>query len=162
MLSRQQIQFRDDFLSPVKQRLFYFKNLPMALLSGIKLVALDEAGAEAEVPFRWSNKNPFKSMYFAVQSMAAELSTAALVFMALKGLDSDVAFIIIDMKVEFVKKAQSKITFLCQEYECIFNAVEQLKKTDDAATIIVKTIGRDVAGDEVAIFYFTWSFKQRS
>lgn len=133
----------------------------MGLVSGIKLIQLDEEKSVSEVPFRWCNKNPFNSMYFAVQSMAAELSTAAPVMLALKGSDADIALIIVDLKADFAKKAQSKITFTCMEYDKIYNAVTQLKQADDTATVNVKTIGRDIDGNEVATFYFTWSFKRR-
>ena len=134
----------------------------MGLFSGIKLMQLDETVSVSEVPFRWCNKNPFNSMYFAVQSMAAELSTAAPVLMALKGTDADVALIIVDLKAEFVKKAQSKITFSCVDYDKIASAVAQLKQVDDTVMVTAKTTGRDVEHNEVASFYFTWSFKRRS
>ncbi len=162
MLSDKQIKFRGDFLSPFKQRLYYFKSLPMALFSGVRLVHLDEEQSITEAPFRWSNKNPFNSMYFAVQSMAAELSTAAPVLMALKGMETNVAMIIVDLQAEFVKKAQSTITFSCLDYDKICSAVNQLKQPDDTAAVTVKTVGRDVNNNEVATFYFTWSFKIRS
>lgn len=134
----------------------------MGLMSGVKLIHLDEKKAVSEVPFRWCNKNPFDSMYFAVQSMAAELSTAAPVMLALKGSDANVALIIVEMKVDFVKKVQSKITFTCMEYGKIYNAITQLKQADDTAAVTAKTIGRDVDRNEVAAFYFTWSFERRS
>ena len=161
MLSTEQKKFRDDFLSPLKQRLFYFKSLPMGLISGIKLIHLDEKKSVSEVPFRWCNKNPFKSMYFAVQSMAAELSTATPALMALKGNEKNIAFIIVDVKAEFFKKAQSKVTFSCLDYDKFFNAISQLSKPDDAITVTAKTVGRDADNNEVAVFYFTWSFKIR-
>ena len=161
MLSTEQQKFRDDFLSPLKQRLFYFKSLPMGLISGIKLIHLDEKKSVTEVPFRWRNKNPFKSMYFAVQSMAAELSTAAPALMVLKGSEKNIAFIIVDLKAEFLKKAQSKITFTCLDYDKFHGAISQLNQHDDAATVTAKTVGRDVENNEVAVFYFTWSFKVR-
>ena len=162
MLSQKQIKFTGDFLSPFKQKLYYLKSLPMGLISGIKLIQLDEERSVSEVPFRWCNKNPFNSMYFSVQSMAAELSTAAPVMLALKGSDASVALIIVDLKADFVKKVQSKITFTCIEYGRIYDAVMQLKQTGDTAAVNVKTVGRDIDGDEVATFYFTWSFKRRS
>ena len=162
MLSQKQIKFRDGFLSPVKQKLFYSKNLPMGLICGIKLVHLDEEKSVAEVPFRWWNKNPFNSMYFAVQSMAAELSTAAPAMMALKGFDEDIAFIIVELRAEFIKKAQSKITFSCLDYNEYYKAISKLKTPEDTATVIVKTVGRDSDDNEVATFYCTWSFKIRS
>lgn len=162
MLSKKQIKYRDDFLSPFKQRLYYLKSLPMGLISGIRITHLDEEKAIAEVPYRWCNKNPFRSMYFAVQCMAAELSTAAPVFMALKGVDANIAFIIVDLKAEFVKKAQSKVTFSCTDYEEIYAAISKLNKSDDTVTIKAKSVGRNADGNEVATFYFTWSFKMRS
>ena len=162
MLSQKQLKFKSDFLSPFKQKLYYLKSLPMGLVSGIKLIQLDEERSVSEVPFRWCNKNPFNSMYFAVQSMAAELSTAAPIMLALKSSDANIALIIVDMKVDFVKKAQSRITFTCMEYDKILDAVAQLKQADDTAVVNVKTTGRDIDDNEVATFYFTWSFKRRS
>jgi len=162
MLSKEQKKFRDDFLSPLKQRLFYFKSLPMGLISGIRLIHLDEKKSVSEVPFRWCNKNPFKSMYFAVQSMAAELSTAAPALMALKGNDANVAYIIVDLKAEFFKKAQSKVTFSCLDYDKFNNAISQLSQPDDTVTVTAKSVGKDADNNQVALFYFTWSFKVRS
>ena len=162
MLSKEQKKFRDNFISPLKQRLFYLKSLPMGLISGIRITHLDEEKAITEVPYRWRNKNPFRSMYFAVQSMAAELSTAAPVFMALKGVDANIAFIIVDLKAEFVKKAQSKVTFSCADYKEIYAAISKLNQPDDTVTITAKSVGRDADGNEVATFYFTWSFKMRA
>ncbi len=162
MLCQKQIKFRADFLSPFKQKIYFFKNLPMGLITGIKLVDLDEDQAVSVVPFRWCNKNPFKSMYFAVLSMAAELSTAALVMLALKSMDENVALIIVDMKVVFVKKAQSEIKFTCCDYGKIVQQLSTLSQPGDTAVVTVKTTGIDIDGDEVAAFYFTWSFKRRA
>lgn len=162
MLTKEQVHYKETLLSPLKQKLYFAKHLPMGLISGIKVTYLDEDKAVTEVPFRWWNKNPFKSIYFAVLSMAAELSTAAPVMMALKASDADIAMIIVDLGAEFVKKAQSTITFSCVDYDKIAQSVAGLNKADDTASVTVHTIGRDIWGDEVASFYFTWSFKRRS
>ncbi len=162
MLSREQIKFRDSFSSSLKQRLFYFKNLPMALISGIKLIRLDEEKSVAEVPYRWRNKNPFRSMYFAVLSMAAELSTGAPALLALKGTNADVVLIIVSLKANFVKKATTKITFTCEDFAVFSQALTQLREVNDTVEVTAKTIGKDANDDEVANFEFTWSFKLRS
>lgn len=161
MLSSKQSQFREEFLAPFRQKIYFLKSLPMGLLSGIRLTYLDEEKSVAEVPFWWLNKNPFTSIYFAVQSMAAELSTAAPVILALKGLDTDVAFIIVELKAEFIKKAQSRVEFTCEEYMNIHDAMAKLSKPGDTITVTAKTVGRDISDEEVARFYFTWSFKVR-
>ena len=134
----------------------------MALISGIKLTRLDEEQSIAEVPYRWRNKNPFRSMYFAVLSMAAELSTGAPALLALKGTDADVVLIIVDLKAKFVKKAMTKITFVCEDYQLFHQAISQLKQVGDMAEVTATTVGRNIEGDEVARFEFTWSFKLRS
>ena len=162
MLSQKQIKFRDNLSSSFKQRLYYFKNLPMALISGIKVTRLDEEKSIAEVPYRWQNRNPFKSMYFAVISMAAEMSTGAPALLALEGSDADIVLIVVDLKAEFVKKATTKITFVCEDYALFSQALAQLKQVGDTISVTAKTIGRDTNGDEIARFEFTWSFKLRS
>jgi hypothetical protein len=58
---------------------FYFFKLPAAFICGVRVKKLDEKECVATVKHRWINQNPFNSMYFAVQAMAAELSTGALV-----------------------------------------------------------------------------------
>ena len=161
MLSQKQIKFKERILSPIKQKIYFAKNLPMGLICGIKLRSLDETSAVAEVPFRWWNKNPFQSIYFAVLSMAAELSTAAPALLALEAIDADFALIIVDLKAEFVKKSQSRIAFTCSDYEKIHQALMQLKHSGDTGTVLTKTVGRNVMHEEVATFYFTWSFKRR-
>ncbi|MBT8120311.1 MAG: DUF4442 domain-containing protein [Gammaproteobacteria bacterium] len=161
MLNQEQQRFLNRFLSPFKQRLYYLRSLPMGLISGIRLIRIDENKSVTQVPFRWVNKNPFESIYFAVLSMAAELSTAAPVIMALKGLEANVAFIIVGLKADFSKKAKSRVIFTCEDYLAINDAISQLSEPGDTASITAETIGRDVNGEEVARFYFTWSFRVR-
>ena len=162
MLTPKQEKFRLAFLSPFKQRLYFAKNLPMALLSGTKLVSFSEQSAVATVPFKHLTKNPFNSTYFAVMSMAAELSTAAPAMLALKGSEADIALIIVDFLAEFLKKAQSKTTFVSHDFHKFQSAISNLKNPGDSASVSAKTIGTNSAGEEVACFYFTWSFKRRS
>ena len=162
MLNSKQSAFLKDFLSPAKQHIYFAKNLPMALLSGTKLISLDEEKSVATVPFKYLNKNPFQSTYFAVMSMAAELSTAAPAMLALKGVDANVALIIVDLKAEFFKKAQTKTTFTCTDFKAFESALRTLGNTGDTVAVTAKTIGTNSAGEEVAAFDFTWSFKRRS
>ena len=58
--------------------------LPSAYLCGVRLQSIDQKNAKVTVRYRWINQNPFNSMYFAVQSMASELSTGALMIAKIK------------------------------------------------------------------------------
>ena len=51
----------------------------MGFLSGMRIKKLNEDQCVVTVPFKWINKNPFKSTFWAVLGMAGEMSTAALI-----------------------------------------------------------------------------------
>jgi len=146
-------------------RLFYFyllKNLPMGWIAGLRIRKLDHAKCITSVPFKWLTKNPFKSMYFAVQAMAAELSTASGCLLAVYGVKPSVAFIIIDLQAKFYKKATDRVYFECLDVKNAFEAVEECMKTKESKTATFKTVGKMRDGTIVSEFEFTWSFKQRS
>ncbi len=144
-----------------KFKLYLLSRLPMGGLAGIRIMELNEDRCIASVPFKWWNKNPFQSMYFAVMSMAAELSTAATCLLAVEGQKPSIAFIIVGNKAEYTKKATSKIYFTCTNGSKAFDAVEKSKSTGEPEVITISTTGRNREGEEVARFEFTWSFKQR-
>jgi hypothetical protein len=160
-LSATQESFRKKMLNPILFRTFSLLKVPAGGISGMKLTELTTARAVSTLPFKKLNQNPFESIYFAVQSMAAELSTAAIGLMAIEGQKPTIATIIIDMKAEFPKKATDKVTFVCEDGAKIFDAVDECIATGEAKTVDVKTVGTMADGTIVSIFHFTWSFKQR-
>ncbi len=101
-------------------------------------------------------------MYFAVQSMAAELSTAAPCLLAVQGHQPSIAFIIVDLKAQFHKKATDRVYFTCTDAAKAFEAVDQCISEKDSAQATFKTSGKMKDGTVVAEFEFTWSFRQRS
>ncbi len=161
MLTDAQQQFCKAFASSLKQKLFYARHLPLALICGLRLIHLDEQQCKVSAPFNWRTKNPFRSMYFAVQCMAAELSTGAFALLALKQRDASIALIITGMQSQFSKKVQSAVTFTCHDYAKFADAVQKLNHSGDSTEVTATTIGHNAQGDEVARFTFTWSFKMR-
>ena len=161
-LSESQEKFRKKFLNPFLFRLHALFNVPAGFIAGMKLIELDVHHAVSTIPFKWLNINPFQSTYFAVQSMAAELSTAALALLAIQGKHPSVALIIIDLEAEFPKKATGRVKFTCEDGLAFFEAVEKCIETNEPTTVKAKTVGRMEDGTIVSTFHFTWSFKQRS
>ncbi len=161
-LTKKQEEFRQKMLNPFLFWLYTFGNVPAGWIAGMRLKELTPEKGVTTVPFKWLNKNPFKSIYFAVQSMAAELSTASIALLAINDRSPSVATIIVDLKAEFPKRAIGRTTFLCEDGEKIFQAVEKAIETGEPQTITAKTTGTLADGTIVSVFYFTWSFKQRS
>ena len=153
--------FKRQITNPVKYRLFMLSKLPMGFISGLKVVELNESKAAVAVRFKWVNQNPFRSIYFAVLSMAAELSTGILAFGQVFQRKPAVSMLVVKVEAEFYKKAVGKIIFTCTEGNKIADAVEQTIATGEGVTIQCVSVGLNDANDEVAKFIFTWSFKAK-
>tara|TARA_B100000700_G_scaffold324802_1_gene431908 strand:+ start:751 stop:1239 length:489 start_codon:yes stop_codon:yes gene_type:complete len=136
--------------------------LPMAFLSGLKILKLDSGKSLVQVKYNYLNKNPFNSTYFAVLSMAAELSTGLFALLHTTGLNPTCAFIITGMKGDFLKKGTGITVFNCNDGEKIKEAVLKCTESGKPAKVTVKSIGENNMGERIAEFEFTWSFKQRS
>lgn len=154
-------EFRRLVTSPVKFRLFLLAKLPMAYLAGLRVASLTPERAAVTIPYKYVNKNPFNSIYFACLSMAAELSTGALYMMHVYKSNPSVSMLVVNMEAGFTKKAVGKITFSCHDGLQIQQAVEQTKATGAGVTVVATSIGVDEAGDQVAEFRFTWSLKAK-
>jgi len=160
-LNPKQQKLARQVTSNIKFPLYMMKSLPMGWLAGLRIRELNEHTCVTSVPFKYLTKNPFKSIYFAVQSMAAELSTATPCLLAVTGHKPSIAFIIVDLKATFTKKATGRTYFTCEDGHKAFEAVAKCIETGEATQATFKTTGKMKDGTVVSEFEFTWSFKQR-
>jgi hypothetical protein len=154
--------FQKLITNPVKYKLFMLTKLPMGFISGLKIANLNESTATVSVRFKWVNQNPFRSIYFAVLSMAAELSTGVLAFGNIYKRKSAVSMLVSKVEAEFIKKATGKIVFTCNDGEAIANAINQTITTGEGIVVPCTSTGVNEQGEVVAMFTFTWSFKSKS
>ena len=154
--------FAKQMTSPLKFRMFLFSKLPSAYFSGVRVKDIDENKCEVTVPFKWFSQNPFRSTYFACLSMAAEMSTGALALGHLYKRKPAVSMLVIKTEGEYFKKAVDKTTFVCEAGSEIKKMIEEAIATGESRAIRVKTIGKNKAGELVAEFYITWSFKAKT
>jgi len=135
--------------------------VPLDFIAGIRLREINGESCKVSVPYRWLNKNPFKSTFWAVLGMAAEMSTGALVKMYTYKLNPSVAIIVGGCSGEFITKARNLTTFVCNDGKLIAETVKEAIKTGEPQEVLCKTIGYSKAGEEVARFTFTWKMKRR-
>ncbi len=153
--------FKNQITNPLKFKLFTLAKLPMAFFSGLKVTTLEPNTAAVSVRFKWINQNPFKSIYFAVLSMAAELSTGVLAFAQIYNRQPSVSMLVVKLEAEFFKKAVGKIVFTCNNGNNVIEAIEATIASKQGVTVECTSIGIDEQGNEVAKFIFTWSFKSK-
>ena len=140
---------------------YAIQKLPLALLTGFKIVDLDESRCVTRVKYGYLNKNPFRSTFWAVLGMAAELSTGAYALLATKGKEKSIAVILISTHAEFVKKATGVTTFTCSNWLEFDKAAGRAIETGKPQTATGTSTGSNSDGDTIASFEFTWSFKIR-
>jgi hypothetical protein len=155
-------RLRKRMLSPMLMRLFMLAKIPLGLFAGMRVDALEGDRCQTSLPYGWRTTNPFRSMYFAAQAMAAELSTGALAMLAVESAPESVAMLITGLESEFGKKADQRTTFTCEDGGAVFAAVAETLRTGEPVTVRARTVGRMPDGTEVSRFVFTWSFRKRS
>jgi hypothetical protein len=138
---------------------FIFFKLPSAFLCGVRLKHIDENKCVVSVKHRWINQNPFNSMYFAVQAMAAELSTGAMVIYQIQKSGRKISMLVANNKSNFSKKATGRITFICQDGHLIADAVQKTIATGEGQTFWMKSIGTNEEGVQVSEMDFEWSVR---
>lgn len=146
-------------LSVSKLNKFLFFKLPSAFICGVRVKAIDENKCVVAVKHRWINQNPFNSMYFAVQAMAAELSTGALVMFQIQNSGRKISMLVANNKSSFTKKATGRITFTCNEGYLIEKAIQETIATGAGQTFWMKSIGTDEKGVQVSEMDFEWSVR---
>lgn len=145
--------------TPSKLNTFLFFKLPSAFWCGVRTKTISEKQCEVSVKHRWINQNPFQSMYFAVQAMAAELSTGALVMLHIKKSGKNISMLVANNKATFTKKAKGRITFTCKDGHLITDAIEKTIATGEGQTFWMQSIGIDEKGDQVSVFDFEWTIR---
>lgn len=155
-------RLRSRMRNPWLLRGYMLAKLPLGLMAGLRVRELDGERCVVTVPYGWRTTNPFRSTYFAAQSMAAEMSTGTLALMAVELAPRPVAMLIVGLEASFGKKATALAAFTCEDGAKASAAVEETVRTGEPATARLESVGRMPDGTEVARFAFTWSFKRRS
>ncbi len=159
-LSPAALEYQRKMTNPI---IFWFAmlvKLPSAVFWRLKVQGLSSERCEVTIPYFWRSQNPFKSIYFAALAGAAELSTGALCQLALAGRGS-FSMLVVDFRAEYSKKANTKITFTCDQGTELFDLIESLQHGSTGQLTMIST-GKNTSGETVARFFVTWSFKRKS
>jgi hypothetical protein len=146
-------------LTPANINLFLMLRLPSAFLCGVRLKSISREVCTVSVKHRWINQNPFRSMYFAVQSMAAEMSTGALVMSQIRESNKSISMLVTSNKAVYYKKAVGRIIFTCKDGNLVSEAIFNAINSGEGQTIRLKSVGTNQQGETVSEMEFEWSIK---
>lgn len=139
-------------------KILWFK-IPIAKIAGLKLHYFDGQKSQVSVKYGWLNQNPFKSMFWAVQGMAAELSTGILCIDKIQKSNHKISMLVVGLQANFTKKAVGEIIFTCEQGAELDEILQKAIETKEGQTLQMRSLGVDEKGDQVSEFFFTWSFK---
>lgn len=149
-------------LTARKVNLFNMLKLPAAFFTGIRVKTIDSNSCVVSVKHRWINQNPFNSMFWAVQGMAAELTTGALVLGKIKTSGRNISMLVLNNNATFTKKATGRITFICNDGHKIDEAIAKSIETGEGQTVWMQSVGTNSDNVEVSTFNFEWTLKVKS
>lgn len=149
-------------LSASKFNTYTFFKLPSAWWCGVRLRYIDEERTIVTVRHSWRNQNPFKSMFWAVQGMAAELSTGAMVIDQIEKSSKNISMLVANNNANFSKKATGKISFTCEDGHLIHKAIQDTIATGAGQTFWMKSVGVNEEGIIVSTFNFEWTVRVKS
>jgi len=149
-------------LTPSKINTFNFFKLPAVFFTGVRVKSIDDNSCTVCVKHRWINQNPFKSMFWAVQGMAAELATGALVLVKIRETGKKVSMLVTNNKASFTKKATGRITFVCTDGFLIDDALTKSIETGEGQVFWMQAVGTNKDGIVVSTFNFEWSVRVKA
>jgi len=149
-------------ITPSKLNTFLMFKLPSAYLCGVRVKYIDNSKCIASVKHRWINQNPFRSMYWVVQGMAAELTTGALMMNKIKESEKKISMLVANNNATFTKKATGRITFQCDEGHLVDQAIKKAIETKEGQTVWLNAKGINAEGIKVSSFNFEWTIKAKN
>ncbi|MCB9232408.1 MAG: DUF4442 domain-containing protein [Bacteroidia bacterium] len=152
---------RNNALNGFKFRLMLLGQLPMGFLCGMKIKELSDSTAKVTVPYKWLNKNPFRSTFWAVLGMAAEMSSGIFLMMYTYKQKPSVATLVVENSAKYYKKATGRTTFVFEGGMDIKNAIRQTMATGEPIEVVCPMKGFNDSGELLVEYSFTWSFKAR-
>lgn len=154
-------RLRALWTNPVGIRALLWSRLPLAAFAGLRVEAVGEEGARVGLPAGWRTQNPFRSIYFAAQAMAAELSTGVPALLFVEDAGAPISFLVTGLSARFTRKATSHTVFAFADGASMKAAVARAAESGEPVLFTARSRGTQADGTHVADFEITWSFKRR-
>ncbi len=145
----------------LKYNIFLLTKLPAAYFCGARLKSINSNECSVKITHNWFNQNPYKSMFWAAQGMAAELTTALMLTDKINKSGYDISMLLISSKSNYYKKATGTIVFNCSEGNNMDEMMNKLISSNTPQTITLSSKGINQNKVTVSKFIFEWSLKIR-
>jgi hypothetical protein len=124
-----------------------------------KLIEINDEVVKVKIKLRRRTKNHLKSMYFGALAVGADIAAGIHVFYfsETKGVKTSFAFK--GMKADFIKRAESDVTFVCDEGNLIASLLSESIEKKERINHPVMVKAMDAQNEVVATFEMIISLK---
>jgi acyl-coenzyme A thioesterase PaaI-like protein len=115
-------------------RLFTFWKIPLIWWIQPSVVEMGTSRTVIKVPLNRRTKNHLRSMYFGAIAIGAELVVAMKAVYAIHQSKRKVDFVFKDFKIDFLKRAEGDVHFICESGLEVTQLVEKTIQTGERET----------------------------
>ncbi len=160
-LTTAQEKLAGRMIDPRLYFLFALRRLPSTAFWGLRVAELAADKCVVTLPYGWRTQNPFRSIYFAAQCGAGELSTGALALLHLEG-KAKTSMLVTGFRSQFYKKATADLRLVCEDGHLIGEAVRGTLESGGGTTVAAKSRAFLPDGTLASEFEIIWSFKRKT
>ncbi len=157
------MKFIDKVKETATLRLFGLLKIPMVFSMSPSVMESSPEKIVIKVPLNRRNKNHVNTMYVGVLAGAADVTVGYLAINAIKRSGEKLSFVIRDMNVNFLKRADGDVFFSCESGKMIQEAVQEAINTGIRVNLPVKITATVPSkhSEPVATFDLTISLKKK-
>lgn len=139
-----------------------FFKIPMIWYVKPRLLELNEERVVAKIRLRRRTKNHLNSMYFGALAVGADVAAGIFAFYFAELLGKKVSFAFKGINGEFIKRAESDITFVCDQGVLVQEAMNKSLESGERVNETVKVLAFNTDHEVVAEFDMIVSVKVKA
>lgn len=133
--------------------------IPMIGYTSPKLLELTDEKVAVKIKLRRRTKNHLNSMYFGALAVGADLTAGIHAFYFAKKYGLNISFAFKGMQADFIKRAETDVTFTTDQGLLLKEAVEKSRETGERINQPILVEAKNDMGELVATFTMISSVK---
>jgi hypothetical protein len=155
------MQTHEVSISTMRWLLFLLSIVKIPLIGFVrpKLIKINDKEVHVYIKRRRRTKNHLNSLYFGALAVGADVAGGIHAFYFAKKYGKQISFAFKSMEAQFLKRAESHTTFVCESGETIENAVLKSIKNQERINEKVLVTAYNTNNEAVATFVMEISIK---
>lgn len=143
-------------------RAFGALKVPLILYCMPQVQRVDQDACVIAVPLTWRTRNHYKSMYFGVLAIGADMTAGLLAMNLTQNSDKAVGLLFKDFKADFHKRAMGDVVFRCDDGALVRQMVDRVLASPERVNETVTVLAHCPSDHNalVATMRLTLSLKQ--